>query len=402
MLQRSWSEKSQLTVFHLVQPVDGGVARVVTDLVRAQVAEGFRTVVACPPGGTLASDAAAAGARVYTWAAAGAPGLQLVREVLTAADLIRRSSPHLVHAHSAKAGLAARLAVRGRVPTVFQPHAWSFDAVEGRAAELALKWERYATRWTTRTLCVSETERRAGEQAGIAARWAVIRVGIDLRHFSPDDMVSSASARAGLPQLNHIPATAPLVVCVGRLCRQKGQDILLRAWPQVSAAVPDARLVLVGDGVDREALMRLAPPGVVFAGVCRDTRPWFRAADVAVLPSRREGVALAPLEAMACGLPVVLSDVGGAGESLPPGHEAFGLVPPEDPSALAVALTTLLTAPELRRSLGRQARTHTRATYDVRKTAAAVSGLYQELLHHLLPHQELLGSPRPRTRKRTE
>ena len=130
MLQRSWSEKSQLTVFHLVQPVDGGVARVVTDLVRAQVAEGFRTVVACPPGGTLASDAAAAGARVYTWAAAGAPGLQLVREVLTAADLIRRSSPHLVHAHSAKAGLAARLAVRGRVPTVFQPHAWSFDAVE--------------------------------------------------------------------------------------------------------------------------------------------------------------------------------------------------------------------------------------------------------------------------------
>lgn len=74
MLQRSWSEKNQLTVFHLV------LARVVTDLVRAQVAEGFRTVVACPPGGTLASDAAAAGARVYTWAAAGAPGLQLVRK----------------------------------------------------------------------------------------------------------------------------------------------------------------------------------------------------------------------------------------------------------------------------------------------------------------------------------
>ena len=130
--------------------------------------------------------------------------------------------------------------------------------------------------------------------------------------------------------------------------------------------------------------------------------PWFRAADLVVLPSRWEGMALAPLEAMACGLPVVLSDVGGAGESLPPGHEAFGLVPPEDPSALAAALTTLLTAPELRRSLGRQARTHTRATYDVRKTAAAVSGLYQELLHHLLPHQELLGSPRPRTRKRTQ
>lgn len=402
MPQRSWSEKNQLTVFHLVQPVDGGVARVVTDLVRAQVVEGFLTVLACPPGGTLASDAAAAGARVHTWSAEGAPGLPLAREVLGAARLIRRSSPHLVHAHSAKAGLAARLAVRGRVPTVFQPHAWSFDAMEGRAAGLALKWERYGTRWATRTLCVSESERSAGEQAGIAARWAVIRNGVDLRHFSPDDTLSGASARAALPQLDHIPAAAPLVVCVGRLCRQKGQDILLRAWPQVSAAVTDAHLVLVGDGPDREALTRLALPGVVFAGECRDARPWFRAADVAVLPSRWEGMALAPLEAMACGLPVVLADVGGARESLPPGHEAFGLVPPQNPPALAAALTTLLTRPELRQSLGRQARTHARATHDVRETAAAVSRLYRELLHHLPPRQELLGSARHTTRRRTQ
>lgn len=338
---------------------------------------------------------------MHTWSAEGAPGFPLVREVLAAASLIRRSSPHLVHAHSAKAGLAARLAVRGRVPTVFQPHVWSFDALEGRAAGLALKWERYGTRWATRTLCVSETERSAGEQAGIAARWAVIRNGVDLSHFSPDDTLSGAYARAALPQLDHIPAAAPLVVCVGRLCRQKGQDILLRAWPQVSAAVTDAHLVLVGDGPDREALTRLAPPGVVFAGECRDTRPWFRAADVAVLPSRWEGMALAPLEAMACGLPVVLADVSGARESLPPGHEAFGLVPPQNPPALAAALITLLTRPELRQSVGRQARTHARATHDVRDTAAAVSRLYRELLHHLPPRQELLGSARHTTRRRT-
>ncbi|MGW7195157.1 glycosyltransferase [Streptomyces chryseus] len=390
MLQQSWTEQSQLTVFHLVQPVEGGVARVVTDLVRAQTSEGLRTVVACPQGGTLASDAAEAGAQVHTWPAVRAPGPRLAGEVMTAARLVRRSRPHVVHAHSAKAGLAGRLALRGRVPTVFQPHAWSFEAVRGREAALALAWERYAARWTSRTLCVSETERETGEVAGIPARWSVIRNGVDLGHFRPDEGAGRAAARAALPLLSGIPAAAPLVVCVGRLCRQKGQDVLLRAWRQVAA--PGARLVLVGDGPDGERLRAEAPPGVLFAGASRDTRPWFHAADVVVLPSRWEGMALAPLEAMACGRPVVLTDVSGARESLPPGQETHCLVPPEDPAALATALTALLGDPGLRASLGHAARTHTRSARDVRETAAAVSDLYRELL----------SLHRPMTRKRTE
>ncbi|MFI6287049.1 glycosyltransferase family 4 protein [Streptomyces sp. NPDC051018] len=399
---------SQLTIFHLVQPVEGGVARVVTDLVRAQVAEGLRAVVACPPGGELADRAAEAGARVHTWPAVRAPGPRLAREVFTASRLIRRCRPHLVHAHSAKAGLVARLAVRGRVPTVFQPHAWSFDAVEGRAAGLALSWERYGTRWSTRTLCVSETERRAGERAGISARWAVIRNGVDLGHFAPGYAPGTGTgtgtgsdtgpagererARAALPQLAEVPPGAPLVLCVGRLCRQKGQDVLLAAWPRVLADVTGARLLLVGDGPDREHLTHLAPPGVLFAGAQPDIRPWLRAADLVVLPSRWEGMALAPLEAMAVGRPVVLTDVSGARESLPPGHEDHSLVPPDDPDALAAALTALLARPGLRARLGREAGTHMRATCDVRKTAAAVSGLYQDLL----------SSPPTKTRKRTK
>ncbi|HET6861242.1 MAG TPA: glycosyltransferase family 1 protein, partial [Streptomyces sp.] len=79
MLHRSWTGKSQLTVFHLVQPVEGGVARVVTDLVRAQVGEGLRTLVACPPEGGLATQAAEAGARVHPWPAERGPGPRLAR-----------------------------------------------------------------------------------------------------------------------------------------------------------------------------------------------------------------------------------------------------------------------------------------------------------------------------------
>ncbi|WP_197370612.1 glycosyltransferase, partial [Streptomyces clavuligerus] len=195
MPQPSRTEPNQLTILHLVQPVEGGVPRVVTDLVRAHAAAGVRAVVACPSGGELAGLAEAAGARVHHWSAERAPGLRLPLEVLSAARIVRHSRPDLVHAHSAKAGLVARLAVRGRVPTVFQPHAWSFHAVTGRAARAALAWERYGTRWSTRTLCVSEGEREDGERAGIAARWAVIRNGVDLDRFAPGRGHPGAAAR---------------------------------------------------------------------------------------------------------------------------------------------------------------------------------------------------------------
>ncbi|KND23942.1 glycosyl transferase family 1 [Streptomyces europaeiscabiei] len=370
--------------------MDGGVARVVTDLVRAQAGSGLRPVVACPPGSPLALGAAAAGAEVHDWSVTRAPGPRLAGEVAAARRIVRASRPHVVHAHSAKAGLAGRIAVRGRVPTVFQPHAWSFEAVGGRTAELALGWERFGARWADHILCVSESERRTGQEAGIAARWSVIHNGIDLDRFRPGGSGDRAEARASLPLLEGVGRDAPLVVCVGRLTRQKGQDVLLRAWRRMPDA--GARLVLVGDGPDRDGLEEAAPPGVLFTGSCEDVRPWIRAADVLVLPSRWEGMALAPLEAMACGRPVVVTDVNGARESLPPGHEDHCLVPPEDPAALAAALTALLTDPELREALSLRALRHTRASFDVRRTAEAVAGLYQELV----------GMSGPTTRKRTE
>ncbi|MER7762437.1 glycosyltransferase [Streptomyces sp. NPDC097619] len=376
------------TVLHLVQPVDGGVARVVVDLVRAQTRDGLRAVVACPPGGALAEGARDAGAEVHPWRAGRAPGPGLAAETLGVARILRRTAPDLLHAHSAKAGLAGRLAARGRIPTVFQPHAWSFDAVGGTTAALALRWERFGARWADRVLCVSESERRAGESAGIDARWSVIRNGVDLERFRPGDGEERAVARAALPLLSQSSPQGPLAVCVGRLCQQKGQDLLLRAWPEVTGHAPTARLVLVGDGPDAERLRRSAPPGVLFAGAAADIRPWLRAADLVVLPSRWEGMALAPLEAMACGRPVVVSDVSGARESLPPGQAPLCLVPPEDPTALAKALGRLLAEPRLLDTLGGQAREHARTEFDVRRTTAAVTGLYHELLGRKRPLTE--------------
>ncbi|MET9972029.1 glycosyltransferase [Streptomyces sp. NPDC006356] len=354
-------------ILHVAQPVEGGVARVVTDLVAAQLAVGLRVSVACPRGGTLTDDLRALGCAVVRWDATRDPGRRLPGEVWQLARVVRGVRPDLVHAHSAKAGLAARLAVRGSLPTVFQPHAWSFEAADGILARLALGWERFGARWATRVLCVSEAERRTGVRSGIDAPWHVVHNGVDTVRFRPE----GDSVRSG---------AGPLVVCVGRLCRQKGQDVLLAAWPEVVRQVPGARLVLVGDGPDAERLRAGAPGAVEFAGATADSARWYRAADVVVLPSRWEGMALAPLEAMACGRPVVVTDVDGAGESLPPGHPPNCLVPPEDPGALARALTALLLDEPLRAALGARGRAHVLAGHDLRHTTDAVTDVYRVLL----------------------
>ncbi|MFE9120809.1 glycosyltransferase family 4 protein [Streptomyces sp. NPDC007172] len=363
----------QLSVLHLVQPVDGGVARVVTDLVRDQLRSGFRVTVACPEGGPLSTELTRLGARVHPWRATRSPGPALLGETLRAGRLIRRVRPDVIHAHSAKAGVAARLAARGKVPTVFQPHAWSFEAVGGVTALLSRGWERAAVRWTARIVCVSEGERATGVRAKVVAPCSVIPNGVDLDHYAVADGTPPAQG-------------APLVVCVGRLCRQKGQDVLLAAWQRVREAVPDAHLVLVGDGPDLAALRAAAPGSVSFVGPVGDTAFWYRAADLVVLPSRWEGMALAPLEAMACGRPVVVTDVGGSAESLPPGQAPLCLVPPDAPGELAHAMTRLLADPVLRTELARQGHAHVTTTHDVRQTARSIAEVYRDVA--ALPRSE--------------
>jgi glycosyltransferase involved in cell wall biosynthesis len=365
-----------MTVLHIAQPTEGGVAAVVTDLTARQHAHGERVLVACPAEGRLAGDARQAGAEVLTWPARRSPGPSLRAEIAGVQRVLAQARPDLVHLHSSKAGLAGRLAIRGRLPTVFQPHAWSFAAVSGLMATASARWERYGARYSHHLLCVSDSELRDGRAAGVRGAASVVRNGVDLARYTSD----GPSARSAARQRLDLPPDGPIAVCVGRICRQKGQDVLLAAWPEVNAALPEATLVLVGDGPDEASARASAPPGVRFAGNVGDPRPWYRAADVVVLPSRWEGMALVPLEAMACGRPVVLTDVPGAAESLPPERVADSVVPVEDPKALAGAVRALLSDRDGCAKLGAAARTHVCEHHDVRRVAEQVLAVYDQAI----------------------
>ena len=360
------------TVLHVSQPTDGGVARFVTDIVRAQARAGWRVAVAAPVDADFQARLTRAGASHHPWCATRDPGPRTSTEVRALRRIMRAVRPDALHLHSSKAGLAGRVGGRGIAPIIFQPHAWSFEAVDGAQQRLSLVWERVGARRADALLCVSNGERRRAAAAGVHGPFRVIHNGIDLDHFTPVDDARRAAAKRELGV-----ERAPLVVCVGRLCRQKGQDVLLRAWPRIARVVPAARLALVGDGPDRALLEARAPSGVRFAGHASDPRAWLAAADVVAIPSRWEAMPYALLEAMASGRCVVGASVDGIEEAA---ADAAAVVPPDDPGALAAAIVTRLTDSELAAKEGRLARERVERDHDANHQLALVSDLTRELI----------------------
>jgi glycosyltransferase involved in cell wall biosynthesis len=148
-------------------------------------------------------------------------------------------------------------------------------------------------------------------------------------------------------------AGAPVLVAVGRLIRQKGFDLLLRALAKCRS---NARLVIVGEGPERAALNALAQElgiadRVLFAGFVADPAPYYAHGDIFVLPSRWEGFGHVIVEAMACGLPVIAFDCPYGPADILGSGEGGMLVPPEDVDALAAAIDRLLDSPAERARL---------------------------------------------------
>ena len=183
--------------------------------------------------------------------------------------------------------------------------------------------------------------------------------GVDAAAFAPDPQRRAAlRARWGI-------GDRPVVVCVSRLVRRKGQDVLVEAWPQVLAGCPEARLLIVGGGADEARLRALVSrhavqDSVIITGAvpAEELAGYYAAGDVFAMPCRTrgrgldvEGLGIVFLEAAAAGLPVVAGDSGGAPETVRAGITGE-VVDGRDPAAVADACATLLTDRTRRRRYG--------------------------------------------------
>jgi glycosyltransferase involved in cell wall biosynthesis len=334
----------------------GGAQQYVALLLPALVRE-YAVTVAAHGDGFLAAAATAAGARYVPLRHVRRP-LHPIEDVLGFLELLRlcrRVRPAIVHANSSKAGILGRLAALAtRVPArLFTVHGWAFKAHTGWAARGYLWADRAMARITTTTICVAESEREAGLRARTCRRdrTVVIRNGV----------------APAPPHRAHAPAPPVAVLSVGRLRAPKDFLTLVRAVSQLEPG--SIRLRIAGDGPDRQPLVeevdRLGLASVVeLLGTDPDVDALLGAADVFVLSSTSEGLPMSVLEAMAAGLPVVASAVGGVPELVDDGETGV-LVPPGDPAALATALARLVADPALRERLGAAGRKRAAAEFSL-------------------------------------
>lgn len=342
-----------LRIAHVLSSLQmGGQERVALDLAAAQVRLGHVAVavsLAAPPHGALAEEFEARGVAIRS-----VPKGPSVRPgvVLRLARLLLDESIDVVHTHNPQPLLygaaAGRLARRAVVHT---KHGANPDA--GRRLWL----RRFGGHLAHAYVAVSEATAAVASKNRECPpeRLVVIPNGIDLDAFAPDE-VARAEVRAELG----IPEDAFVIGTVGRSSVEKDHALLVRAAGQVLG--PGVRMVIVGDGPEMErvrAEARRYEPWIVVPGARRDVSRVLAAFDLFALSSRTEGLPLALLEAMATGLAVVSTDVGGVGEVTQRGAVAR-LVPPGDEAALASALRELVGSPASVRELGERARARSR------------------------------------------
>ena len=360
-------------VMHVLNTLEtGGAEHVVLNVAQHLDRAAFDVHVCSLAGdGPLAREFQALGVPVH--AVRRRPGVDLGLPFVLA-RLIRRERIDLVHTHNAGpwlyGGLAAKLAGARLCHTEHSnlfPH-----------QRRMLRAERWLARWTEVIISDSEkVKRHLVERQGVpAGKIRVVVNGVDTRRFGAE-----GGAPAQARRLLGLNGDQPVVGTVGRLVPVKDHRTLLAAFRRVAEQHPAGRLVIVGDGPLRGDLVRLAgtlglSDRVRFLGERRDIPQLLRAFDLFVLSSVSEGMPLTVLEAMAAGVPVVATRVGGVPEAVVD-RETGWLVPPGDPESMAGAVLALLADPARRAALGRRAQERACGQFDVQQMADAYARAYR-------------------------
>ncbi|MFV0444400.1 MAG: glycosyltransferase family 4 protein [Planctomycetaceae bacterium] len=297
-------------------------------------------------------------------------------------DHVTRLRPQLLHGNSLSMGrLAGRVANQLPCPTT----AHLRDIMRlSRAAifDLAHNRQLFAVSAATRQFHINQ-----GLPADVVT---VLHNGVDLHRFRP---ASSADETAQLRLRLNIPRQAPLALAVGQIGLRKGFDVLAEAMSEISAAVPDLHLLLVGErhsgkeeALKFEASLRerlcgsLSGEQLHWPGHRDDVPDLMRAADVLIHPARQEPFGRVLLEASASKLAIVATNVGGTAEMLTDGESAR-LVPPDSPSTLAAAVVALLRDERLRKRYGAAARNCVESRFTIAASADRLLTAWQDVVN---------------------
>lgn len=306
---------------------------------------------------------------------------------------LREERFDIVHVHTPIAALIGRFAAarRGVPVRLYTAHGFYFhDQMRPLKRAFHVNLERLGGLFSHYLFTQSEEDRQTAiaERIARADRVRAIGNGIDLSRFNPGRF--TPGARAAMRASLGIPDAAPTLAIIGRLVREKGYFELFRAAAELSRRIPDFRLLVIGDALPSdhddsttELLALIDALGirdrVCLAGQRADVPDVLNAADVFTLPSWREGMPRSVIEAMAMGLPCVVTDIRGCREEIVHG-ECGWIVPVRDEKALAERCAQLLTDPAAALAMGRAARERALGLYSEDAVIARQLEIYEMLL----------------------
>jgi len=354
-----------MRVLHLARPAAGGVLRFLQNVVPRLEREGIECTVACPS----SMHSLLSPLHTLHWEVTDRP--QILADLRCALQAKGWQKEYdLFHAHGLRAS-----GVLALVP----PRRWVFT-LHNLPPEYLVPPPRWllsrAARSAGRILAVSQAVRDAWlcHFPQSEPKCEIVPGGADTDAIRPCEM-DRLSAR----QQWNLPEGVPVALCVARLMEDKGIDVLLRAL----AHAPEWFALVVGEGPQREALLRLASEvgvgeRVRFTGFLPVLDSVWAACDVAVIPSRREGLGLFALEAMAAEKPVIASESGGLSEVVLPGETGW-LVTPDDPTAFAHALQQALSLRSLWHDMGKRGREYVMQHFTWERTVQRLLECYRRL-----------------------
>jgi glycosyltransferase involved in cell wall biosynthesis len=334
----------------------------------------------------------------------GSIGLDVIRrEIRPVWDLrglfrlygfLRRESYSVVHTHTSKAGFVGRLAARlAGVPVIVHTtHGFAFH--ERSPIPVCVFYsmlEHVAARWCDRVVSVSEFHRRWAQELGICGPDKILAIpnGIVVQNFDARTSPAEIRRNLGVEQQDFV------ILSTGRLAHEKGLEHLIEAAAILRRKRQRFRVVLAGDGPLRARLEGLArdldvTDRVTFLGYREDISDLLAACDLVVLPSLREGLSIALLEAMAAGKPIVATNIG-SNSSVATGADMALLVPTCDPPALCDAILRFSQDPAMRARLGGNARRLFETRYTEDRMLNSYRRLYLDLIKAKCPVEPLVG-----------
>jgi glycosyltransferase involved in cell wall biosynthesis len=367
-------------LLHSYHPIVGGAERQLQALLPYLRARNVEAVVLTRRYPGLASFSIVEETPVYRLRAPGPKPLAALSFIFSTIFHIWRLKPDVIHAYDLMSPTTAALLARMlfKIPVVAKVlsggpkgdidrirHSWGG---ESRLRVLKRRVDKF----------VVISQEIAAELDAIGERqcqYAFIPNGVDLELYKP----TSPAQRTEIRHALNLPADVPIALFVGRLIPEKRPQNLLLIWDAARARFPDAALVMVGSGPDAHKLEKMHVKGVHFVGQSNNVLAYLQAADIFVLPSAREGLSNALLEAQASGVPAIATSIGAAPELIENGVNGL-IVAVDDIPALQASVLRLLGDVRLRQQFAAAGRKRVMENYSLQSTAKQLANLYHQLV----------------------